>query len=68
MPKPKALLLKAIPEDVRKTILMEQADYQIKCNCTFSKEKTFYLIVRRWAKIKNFQHNGIAISKIAEEM
>ncbi len=68
MPKPKALLLKAVPDDVRKTLLIEQAEHQIKCGCTFSKEKTMYLIARKWAKIKNFQHNGIAMSKIAEEM
>lgn len=67
MPK-NSLLLKELPADVRKILLMEQAEHQVKCNCRFSKEKTMYLIARRWAKIKNFQHNGIAMSKIAEEM
>jgi len=67
MPK-HAITLKSVPTDVRAAILKEQSEHQIKCGCRFSQEKTVLMIVRRWAKIKNFQHNGIAMSKIAEEM
>ena len=68
MTKPKALLLKAVPDDVRKTLLIEQADHQIKCGCTFSKEKTMYLIARKWAKIKNYRINNVPVSKMVDDL
>lgn len=60
--------LKVVSPYIKSLIINEQVDLKIKCNCQFSLEQTVYTIIRKWAKIKNFQHNGIAMSKIAEEM
>lgn len=49
---PKAIRLKAVPEDVYKIILREQAKLKEKCNCQKSQETTVYSIIRRMADEK----------------
>lgn len=63
-----SILLKEVPSDVRAIILKEQSEHQIKCSCRFSKENTIKLILRKWAKIKDYRVNNVPISKMVDEM
>lgn len=47
---PKAIRLKAVPEDVYKIILREQARLKEKCSCQKSQETTVYSIIRKIGK------------------
>lgn len=42
--------LKAVPEDVRKTVLDEQARLKKECNCQKSIQSTIYSIIRKFGK------------------
>lgn len=61
--------INSTPKDVRKIILAEQAEMKAKCDCSnFSQEKTLVMIVRKWARIKDYRVNGVPISRMAEEL
>ena len=62
------LTIKTVPKDVRATLLKEQSDHQIKCDCRFSLEKTAVMVIRKWGKIKDFRVNTVPVSKMVEEM
>lgn len=52
----KKLLLRAVPLDVYRIILQEQAEQKVNCNCQFSIEKTIYKLIRKAKEDKTNQY------------
>lgn len=50
--KGKKMILRNIPKDVYKIILVEQGKKKVDCECQFSIEQTIYMLIRWAAKEK----------------
>ncbi len=66
--KKKPMILRHVPDDVRKILLKNQGVFKAQCNCQFSLPSTIFKIVRSWEVTKDYRVGGVTVNQMADEI